>query len=63
MVTIMNTCPHCGNDEGYYDLEVCRIIQFYEWSGEPFKSQTSSISGGVRKYCIGCGRAVHPDKR
>lgn len=55
----ISECPYCGSDEGYFDRNVVRYHQYFDYNNEPvLASEMQYVSGGKRQYCISCERDI-----
>lgn len=56
---MLNCCPFCGSDDGFYDKNIVSYQQFYNYNCEPIlASEIQHVKGGKHKFCINCEKNI-----
>lgn len=58
---MIDKCPHCGGEIGYYIIETMRYMQQMQWDGEPWDCSELDVKKGKIKRCSECKKIVKFD--
>jgi hypothetical protein len=55
---MINKCPHCDSEEGYYTKTIVSRTDFFNFSNVPEGAGYNFIRGGNIAYCLNCNRVI-----
>ena len=62
-MTVLDSCPHCGGDSGFYYKFADVQVQFVEWSGELVECNNDTPIYMRKRRCVDCNKIVENETK